>query len=216
MGTITTLVSTDECSPKGTPVSARVMKRVAEASLGLTKDVPYWFVVPREPGATTFNVLEYKTCEEAKAVRDALPNPEIYMVLGPVVRPMRSLKTSRAGLGIAGTNTVVETPIKTITLEFDDPSIDPVVLNAKVWDALFWGDSSVDKFAIPYYVAASGIEYGLKVYNAFHGTNVGCPTESSEENPASAYVFVHEPDTDYTVFYLGGAGLIAEPQELPL
>jgi hypothetical protein len=212
MGTITTLVSTDDCSAEGTSVSARVIKRVAEGSLGLPKEVPYWFVVPRDPRAG-LKLFEYRTCAEAKAVHEALEHPEDYLVLGPVVRPAAPLKSLQEEV-CKGTPVVV-TPLRTITLTFDDPNTEQVVLCAKEWDALFWGDSSVDKFAIPYYVTASDIEYGLKVYNEFHGTDVGCIAEEARSDDPPAYALVHEPDTDYTVYKLPGTHFIAQPEEIP-
>lgn len=212
MGTITTLVSTNDCSATGTEVSARVIKRIGDGAISMPKEVPYWFVVPRDP-RPDLKLFEYKTCVEAKAARDALGDD--YMVLGPVVRKDRPKSLSREEM-CSGTP-VVETPIKTITLTFDDPKTEPVVLCAKEWDALFWGEASVDKFAIPYYVSVSGIEYGLRAYNMFHNTNVGCPTEEqSEQALPTAYAFVHEPDTDYTLFSLPGTALVTVPEELPL
>jgi hypothetical protein len=218
MNPVRTIIETD-CTTHGITIRGPLLKRMANASHG-HPDQELWFLHLREPAAGEYDVEPFLTCNSAMDARKGKDNPDDYTIFGPVLTTKRDIigapHKAMPDAAVAKPHVPIETPLQYVLLIFDDAKKAPVLLDAKKHDALFWGISSVTKFAVPYYVAASTLGYGVKVHETFYGTTLqGRPVSEP------AYALVHEPDTDYrTIHTLPERGQTpggtADPKELPL
>ena len=216
MSNVRATIETD-CTTRSTTLRGRLLRRLGDASLGFPDNKPYWFLHLREPNEYgEYDIDEFDACEEAVDALNAKPRPELYVVSGPLVSAedealfLRATSSRRGFRATAAPSVPIDTPLNRVVLYFDDASQPPVELDAKKYDALFWGRSSVHKFVVPYYVAAEGLKYGVMVNDKFRGKKL-CDGLATAEPPA--YALVHEPDTEYALQLYPGGG--STPEELP-
>jgi len=73
----------------------------------------------------------------------------------------------------------------TVRVKLADGSTQTRVFGGKEFDALFWTRSAMDKFAIPYYAGALGLDHAVRLSGEFSGEGV--------------YMAAHMPDTVLTI-----------------
>jgi hypothetical protein len=216
MSQVRATIETD-CTTRSTTLRGRLLRRLGDASLGFPDGKPYWFLHLREPNEYgEYDIDEFDTCQAAVDALNTKARPELYVVSGPLVSTeeeflfLRATSARQSFRAAVPSLITIDTPLKSVVLHFDDTTQTPVELDAKKFDALFWGRSSVHKFVVPYYVAAEGLKYGVMVNDRFRGKKL-CDGTPTAEPPA--YALVHEPDTEYALqLYPGGGGT---PTELP-
>jgi len=205
MSWVRATIETD-CNTGSIPLRGRLLQRLGSASLGFPDGKPHWFLHLREPDANGEYDIddEFNSCGEAvdglKALKDKGKDPDLYVISGPFVTteddaPLLDRAAPRSpSLAVVGPKVSVDTPLKRVVLEFNDAR-EPIPLDAAEYDALFWGRSSVHKFAVPYYVGAMGIKYGVRVSERFRGKKL----DGTLTSEPPAYALIHEPDTEYSL-----------------
>ncbi|HEU0076894.1 MAG TPA: hypothetical protein VFQ76_04540, partial [Longimicrobiaceae bacterium] len=168
------------------PVSAGVAKRLAAAADGFRHGRPMYFVSGfREPGV----VLRFEgeggreAAERARRSREAEGGGEEFGVFGPYV--------TAPGRGPAAPP-AAEVLDVTVRMKLPDGSTRTQVLGGGEYDAIFWTRSAVDKFVVPYYVGALGLQYATRVSEDFSGRDV--------------YLLAHMPDTMPAMIRVADAG----------
>lgn len=157
------------------PVSATVAKRLAAAADGFRHGRPMYFVSGfRDPaGLQRFEGEEGRVAaEQARLEREAKGGGEKYGVFGPFVTG------SGHGPAVPAAAEVLDV---TVRMKLPDGSMRTQVLGGGEYDALFWTRSAVDKFVVPYYAGALGLQYATRVSEEFAGRDV--------------YMLAHLPDT---------------------
>lgn len=157
------------------PVSAVVAKRLAAAADGFRHGKPVYFV----SGFQKVGRLERFEGEEGRAVaervrreREAKGGGEKYGVFGPyVTEPVRGVE-ARAEPEVLDV---------TVRVKLPDGSTQTRVFAGTEFDALFWTRSAMDKFVIPYYTGALGLDHAVRLSGEFSGEDV--------------YMAAHLPDT---------------------
>jgi hypothetical protein len=157
------------------PISAMLARRLAGAASGYPSGKSIWFTALYKRGADfRFNVSE---------PYDSRPNaPDADSgVFGPYQTPAARVKPNH---------------IKRIVLELSNgetKAIDP----EKV-DSLFWSESAVEKFVIPYYGAIGDLSLAMNIQNQFrndkvvalcHGPNTELCLQQTTDSPPSSSVF---------------------------
>ena len=157
------------------PVSAVVAKRLAAAADGFRHGRPMYFVSGfREAGAVQrFEGEEGReAAERARRAREAEGGGEKFGVFGPyVTEPGRAPAASPAA----------EVLDVTVRMKLPDGSTRTQVLGGGEYDAIFWTRSAVDKFVVPYYAGALGLQHANRVSEDFAGRDV--------------FMLAHLPDT---------------------
>ena len=161
------------------PVSAAVAKRLAAAADGFRHGKPMYFV----SGFQKVGRLERFEGEEGRAAaervrreREAKGGGEKYGVFGPY-----------ATEPVPGVEARAEPEVLDVTVrvKLADGSTQTRVFGGKEFDALFWTRSAMDKFAIPYYAGALGLDHAVRLSGEFSGEGV--------------YMAAHMPDTVLTI-----------------
>ena len=168
------------------PVSAGVAKRLAAAADGFRHGKPMYFVSGfRDVGPVErFEGEEGReAAERARRAKEAGGGGEKFGVFGPYV--------TDPGHGHGG-KPPAEVLDVTVRMKLPDGSTRTQVLGGGEYDALFWTRSAVDKFVVPYYVGALGLQYATRVSEDFSGRDV--------------YMLAHLPDTMPAMIRLPGAG----------
>jgi hypothetical protein len=161
-------------------VSAALARRLAETADGHRDGKEHWVVTsPTDPTTTKLRSFESRT--DAEMYRD-LENAAggSFGVFGPYQTP-RDPVTRQTGLKVS---------VKKVTVELEDEAGTKytAVIEGDQYDALFWSRSSVDKFAVPYYVGVADVEFGMKVRDDF--------------SVADVFMMAHMPDTTYATSFL--------------
>jgi hypothetical protein len=164
----------------GTPVTAALVRRLAESADGHRDGKTHWVVTsPDDP--TTEKLQSFPSLAAAKTYRDqqnaAGGNFDVF---GPFQTPRDPAKLPRGH----------KKSVKKVTVELEDEAGGKytAVIDGDKSDALFWSSSSIDKFAVPYYVGVADVEFGMKVRDDF--------------DRADVYMMVHLPDTTYTTSFI--------------
>lgn len=169
------------------PLSAGVAKRLAAAADGFRHGRPVYFVSGfREVGAVErFEGEEGReAAERARRAREAEGGGEKFGVFGPYV-------TGPVGSGPGGSPDAEVLDV-TVRVKLADGSTRTRVFGGGEYDALFWTRSAVDKFVIPYYAGALGLQHAVRISEEFAGPDV--------------HMLAHLPDTTITMIRAAGAG----------
>ena len=205
MNPVRATIETD-CTTDSMLLRGRLLRRLGNASLGFPDGKSYWFLHLREPDDDgEYDVHDpFDSCDAASKALPGLKakgkDPSLYVVSGPFYSTeddaslLRAVTARPASGKVAVANGRVDTPLEAVVLVFKDGR-DPITLDATEYDALFWGRSSVHKFAVPYYVGAMGIRYGVRVHERFRGKKL----DGTLTSDPLAYALVHEPETEYSL-----------------
>lgn len=167
-------------------MTPQLLKRLAEASLGPFRKHKLYWVCRFEPDPAT-NCYDLKgpfrnkkDAEEMLAQVTA-ENGEGFGLFGPFRRvkgdPVRLLIEKPVA-------EIVE--IKVTVRIVATGEQEEVAISPQKYDALFWGPPAVEKFALPYYTAASGIRYANNIYRDYMD--------------GKAFLLAHSGDTEGRVF----------------
>ncbi|MET0395375.1 MAG: hypothetical protein ABW277_00980 [Longimicrobiaceae bacterium] len=168
------------------PVSAGVAKRLAAAADGFRHGRPVYFVSGFRDAGPVERFEGEEGREEAERVRrakEAGGGGEKFGVFGPFV--------TEPGHGPGG-KPAAEVLDVTVRVKLADGSTRTRVFGGGEYDALFWTRSAVDKFVVPYYAGALGLQYATRVSEDFSGSDV--------------YMLGHLPDTMPVMIRLPGGG----------
>ena len=157
------------------PLTATLLRRLAEAADPVNEEAPFWIVSSFAPVAGNFQIVG--TFFDKEEADDAVPDPAQYGVFGP----------------FQGSPGKKPTPIRKLKLEVDGINED-VHLMGHRFDALFWSESALRKFALPYYANLSGVEYAMRLRDEFRAPD--------------AYLMAHDPDTEYRMFKVSQTGKV--------
>lgn len=198
------------CSVLGS-ISGHLLRRLGEAEKGYDDGKPHWFVSRLEAVQGEFDIQPCFSAEEANTAYAALKDPGRYGVFGPFVTPVDhprpvvipdvpTVVLEGGGSGLLVPSLMLRnTPITKIVVTRKVKGVEKdLVIDPDAFDAIFWGTTSVKKFAIPYYSASNSLEYAIKVHNDFFVNG--------------AYLLAHKPDTEYDVFQ-AGAGVTLDGGE---
>lgn len=157
------------------PVSAAVAKRLAAAADGFRHGRPMYFVSGfRDPAG--FQRFEGEggraAAERARMEKEAGGGGTKYGVFGPYVTEPAAGPDAGPGPEVLDV---------TVRVKLPDGSTQTRVFGGREFDALFWTRSAVDKFAIPYYTGALGLDHAARLSGEFSGEDV--------------YMAAHMPDT---------------------
>lgn len=189
-----------DCSVLGS-ISGHLLRRLGEAEKGYDDGKPHWFVCRFEAVKGDFDIHPCFSAEEAKSVFAALKDHALYGIFGPFVTPVADPLpvdfpggTDVLGGGVnrlpATKLSLPKTPITRIVVTRTVGGVEKeLVIQPDEYDAIFWGTTSVNKFAIPYYAGSNSLEYAIKVYSDFYFNGT--------------YLLAHKPDTEYEVFQAG-------------
>ncbi len=169
------------------PVSAVVAKRLAAAADGFRHGRPMYFVSGfRDPaGLQRFEGEGGRAAaERARKEREAKGGGEKYGVFGPYVTE------PAPGPDASPEPQVLDV---TVRVRLPDGSTQTRVFGGGEFDALFWTRSAVDKFVIPYYTGALGLDYAARLSGEFSGEDV--------------YMAAHMPDTMLSLIRVEGTGV---------
>jgi len=169
------------------PVSAGVAKRLAAAADGFRHGKPMYFVLGfRDPaGLQRFEgEAGREAAERARREREAKGGGEKFGVFGPYV--------TEPGHGPAAAPPAAEVLDVTVRMKLPDGSTRTQVLGGGEFDAIFWTRSAVDKFVVPYYAGALGLQAAARVSEDFSGSGV--------------YMLGHLPDTMAMMIRVPDAG----------
>jgi len=167
-------------------LNSRQLRKIAEAVSGYRSDHPFWLVLTQgEDGGLEYTVLP----------QDPGPRPEA------VVIPCRTPKEADRPRVVDATIRAEGAPdVNLLNLKLEDDEGDVV----RTADAVFWGESSVEKFVVPYYASVYGSEAGdavtelLDTYNGVAAEDTGAGgAESMEPSTTAAYALVHIPRSEY-------------------
>lgn len=127
------------------PVSAGMLRRLAEAADCIRNSEPVWFTaMSSDPTAEVFGPF----VDEGSALRDAEDRPAGYDAFGPYITEGEMPTSGRAKvLGCA------------IWARTSDGSLVWNVFSSSEVDAIFLTDVSLDKFAVPYMSRLYGPDY---------------------------------------------------------
>jgi len=161
------------------------LRKIAEAVSGYRGTPRYWLVLTTGADGS----LAYEIAPEDPGYRrDA------------VVIPCQTPKEARRPPVVSASICAAGAPeVDLLNLQLEDDEGD-VVYRA---DAVFWGESSVEKFVVPYYASVYGAEAGEKVtelLDAYNGVTsaVGqARAGEGEPNVTEAYGLVHIPRSEY-------------------
>lgn len=152
----------------GTRIPAPVIRRIAEAADGV-RGRENWIAFstqeeeperPEEKGKHF--VSKAITRAEAEVEADQKPNR---FAIGPFETPKKSTNRNREVTGVK-----VESKAE------NNETVMTRHIGPQDADALFWTESAIDKFLIPYYVQIHGWEYGREIAAAFDSPNVDALT----------------------------------------
>jgi hypothetical protein len=169
----------------------QLLKRLAEAALGPHGPDEQFWVCRFEPDAETHRYdikgpFPTKTAADAKLAQvTASAAGARFGVFGPYQRAATDpvtifLKDPAAEI----LKITVEVKIKDKQKHTEEIKV--VDIPPKAFDALFWGPPAVEKFVLPYYTGASGIDYAVQVRNDYID--------------GKAYLLAHSGDTEQKVF----------------
>ncbi|HEX2191486.1 MAG TPA: hypothetical protein VHG51_21420 [Longimicrobiaceae bacterium] len=156
------------------PISAAMARRLAEAADGFRSGKPVYLVVDYEDPERVRSFEGEGAREAAERARregEAAGEGSRLGVFGPFL-------TEGDPPGAAG----AEVLDVTIRVRLPDGSTRTETFGGTEVDALFWSRAAVDKFVVPYYAAARGLEHAARLADAFAGED--------------AYVLAHLPDSD--------------------
>ncbi|HEV7589285.1 MAG TPA: hypothetical protein VGO40_14310 [Longimicrobium sp.] len=167
-------------------LDSRELRKIAEAVSGYRSDHPYWLVLTQgEDGGLRYTV----------SPKDPGPRPDA------VVIPCRTPKVADRPRVVAATIRAEGAPeLNLLNLKLEDDEGDVV----RTADAVFWGESAVEKFVVPYYASVYGSEAGdavtalLNSYNGVAADAAGAGgAETLEPDTTAAYGLVHIPRSEY-------------------
>jgi hypothetical protein len=165
-------------------LNSRQLRKIAEAVSGYRSDHPFWLILTQgEDGE-----LEYRVSPQ-----DPGPRPEA------VVIPCRTPKEADRPRVVAATIRAEGAPeLNLLNLQLEDDEGDTV----RTADAVFWGESSVEKFVVPYYASVYGSDAGeavTELLNTYNGVaDAGADgAQTRETNTTASYALVHIPRSEY-------------------
>ncbi|HEU0299012.1 MAG TPA: hypothetical protein VFR37_06140 [Longimicrobium sp.] len=167
-------------------LTSQQLRRIAEGVSGYRGSPRFWLVLTQgEDGS-----LAYRAEPEDPG---SLPNAVVIPCQTPLAAerpPVVSATIQAAGAE----------PVDLLHLHLEDDE-GHVIHTA---DAVFWGESSVEKFVVPYYASVYGNDAGEAVtdlLNTYNGTGAaeGAELEGTEgePNPTEVYGLVHIPRSEY-------------------
>lgn len=158
-------------------ISPRLLKRLAEASIGCAEDGQLWWVARYSPDPDNKRYGIDGPFPTEEAARRKLPNDAAFGVFGPfeLTADERGRLKPPPPVSVASI-TVTTTDGKSATVDINN------------YDALFWGSAAVEKFVLPYYASASGLEYARQVEDDWFDEKV--------------YLLAHSDDTEYQAYGL--------------
>lgn len=170
---------------RGQPVlDSQELRRIAEAVSGYRGEPQYWLVLRQGADGS----LEHRIRREDPGY---LPDA--------VVIPCRTPKAAaRPPVEHAMVQAEGGPPINLLHLHMEDDDGD----FAHAADAVFWGESAVEKFVVPYYASVYGNDAGeavTQLLNSYNGIAVGNPKAEGVEVPRATTVYglVHIPRSEY-------------------
>lgn len=158
------------------PISATLLRRIAEAADG-HRGEKYWLVISTDEEDLDNGKRGHYVSKGHKKESDAddeLPGKPKRHRIGPFFTPSWTLpgKRTLTGLDVSTSKGgVSEGPRK--------------VKDVEQLDSLFWTESAIDKFLIPYYVRIYGSSYAADIQAAF--------------NEEDTYALTHLPGSEYAV-----------------
>ena len=190
----------------------------------MTTSAPHARPAADEPTATTQPVLNSGQLRKiAEAVAGYRGNPQFWLVLrqgeggslavevvpedpgyrpDAVVIPCQTPKAAeRPPVVAASIQALGAKPVDLLHLHLDGME-DSAGNPAHTADAVFWGDSSVEKFVVPYYASVYGDQAGeavTQLLNTYNGVKTeSAPAEADGEvNQTQVYGLVHIPRSEY-------------------
>lgn len=152
-------------------ISPRLLKRIAEAALGDIGNKNRWWVASFQPVADDeYDIDGFPTRKEAE---DYWKGRNSHGIFGPYER-------DKSDPGVV----VQEHRVQRLSIEVIGEG--KVPLDGSQFDALFWGIPALEKFVLPYYTSASGLDYALKVREKYISKQ--------------AYMLAHSGDTEHKIF----------------
>jgi hypothetical protein len=149
-----------EASPALNP-SATLLSRLAEAVDGLRLGAPILLIAPfrYDPTKQGHRVIgPFHDCEAAIAYRDSKGlDPNEFGVFGPFYTRLPRSDTNRLG--------TVRPRVEKVVLHLEGGG--EICLDGTKYDAVFWGDASVDKFLVPYYAAVGTVDEAILLRNQY-------------------------------------------------
>jgi hypothetical protein len=174
----------DEPPPSAQPVlDSMQLRKIAEAVSGYRGTPRYWLVLT----AGADGGLAYEIAPTDPGYR-----PDA------VVIPCQTPKEADRPRVVSATIRAAGGPeIDLLDLRLEDDEGD-VVYKA---DAVFWGESSVEKFVVPYYASVYGADAGdavTELLDTYNGVSADAgQTRDGETNVTEAYGLVHIPRSEY-------------------
>lgn len=176
------------------PWPASLVIRMGEAADGYRDGIERWFVVSYAP---PHDLRVFLDRGEAEAARDGLQQEmdaagagEVCEVFGPfATEPDPGPFGPKAGVASIA-----------VTVRRGDEEV-VVPIDPRKYDSIFWSLSAVDKFAIPYYVGMSGLDFATSVREKFVGNEV--------------FLMGHMPNSTYAPEFLQTREEIGPPGILP-
>ncbi|HKP74067.1 MAG TPA: hypothetical protein VJT67_00930 [Longimicrobiaceae bacterium] len=173
-------------SPAAPPVlNAGELRRLAEAVSGYRGTDPYWLVLTQDAGGE----LQYEI-----SIIPPGPRPDA------VVLPCQTPRQAERPPVVSATIRAAGGPeVNLLDLEMEDDEGNAVHRA----DAVFWGESSIEKFVVPYYASVYGHEAGEAVselLETYNGTATeGAQAQLGEEGTTvvDVYGLVHIPRSEY-------------------
>ncbi len=164
-------------------LDSRQLRKIAEAVSGFRSEKQYWIVLTQgEDGELDYAVEATEPAPRADAV----------------ILPCRTPKEADRPHVVSATIRAQEGPeVNLLDLTVDGDPDDGL----HTADAVFWGESSIEKFAVPYYASVYGSEAGeavtalLDSYNGAAASRAGAA--GAEPNAVEAYALVHMPRSEY-------------------
>jgi hypothetical protein len=168
--------------------NARLLRRIAEAADGL-REQEVWFVSDLKDS----KLKEHKTNEgDAEALKKKhdtdTGSVDRHAVLGPcfTVNKIKKTKVIDVLWRVKGTR--------------DAPTLEPEL------DSLFWSESAIEKFLLPYYTSTQGLEAAQNIWKAFDDEKVlaigHLPKSDSDpiKDPSAGVKFLYEKKPGELVF----------------
>ena len=180
---------TDEPVAGTQPVlSSRQLRKIAEAVAGYRESPTFWLVLTQDADGS----LAYE-------VRPQDPGPLSNAVVIPCHTPKVAERppVTAAFIQAAGAEPVDLLHLRLEDLEDDEGNA------AHTADAVFWGESSVEKFVVPYYASVYGDEAGeavtelLNAYNGVQAESARLEEADGVPNLTEVYGLVHIPRSEY-------------------
>jgi hypothetical protein len=160
------------------------LRKIAEAVSGYRGTPRYWLVLTRGADGS----LAYEIAPEDPGYR-----PDAVVI--PCQTPKEADRPRVVSATIRGEG---GPEVDLLDLQLEDDEGD-VVYRA---DAVFWGESSVEKFVVPYYASVYGAEAGAAVtelLDTYNGVTADgqAQVREGETNVTEAYGLVHIPRSEY-------------------